>query len=96
MQLDLLSWTPPATVVRLPINAWGPSFWRPRVERTAMGIRAKTTTKAKERYWHQVCDGVAGQLRRHGANEAEIMNELHKFFVAVDSALAQRSHGGAA
>ena len=95
MQLDLLSWTPP-NIVRLPARTWGPAIWRPRVERTAFTILAKTTQKAKERYWDQACQGVAGQLRRHGATETEIWAELHAFFAAVDNALSQRSSGGAA
>lgn len=96
-QGDLFEWTPPtAKVIAFPACRWAPAIWRGKVDRTASVLVRKPTEKAKTRYWEDTAATLGDQLRRRGANEIEIREQLWQFFFAVESALNKSRNGGAA
>lgn len=60
-----------------------------KVRSTANTLNLRKSEDSKRRYWKQVTAGLAGELRRHGADEATIVRQLAAFYDAVGAELTR-------
>lgn len=79
--------SPFANVVRFPLDRR-----HHKVIRAAKSLAARRTQEGKQSFWNRTCRELGAELRRHGAEEAEVRRQIDAFREAVSIELG-RDHG---
>ncbi|WP_108461351.1 DUF6074 family protein [Devosia naphthalenivorans] len=98
-QLDLCRETPKNPTACALLLPFPIARRRKLILKTVSTILARKTTEGQQSYWTNTINKLGAELRRYGADQAEVDRQLQAFYFAVSAELSRATHqqpGGAA